>query len=154
MMSRIRDGRGVKPPRNLIDLTIKAKEAQSRSDDRSPRAYSHELPLIEADSVRRAHRVLSEQRVQDTLLAEAADLAPMIEKFRSGKAEHNESSLARLLGVTEPEVRNAIRPLLDMGFLEEVGGSRSFKVPMLYREGLSITQGKAFSPEAVEEEEV
>jgi hypothetical protein len=40
-----------------------------------------------------------------------------------------------------------------MGFLEEIVGSRSFKIPMLYREGLEVTQGKAFSAEGVEEEE-
>jgi hypothetical protein len=142
MMSRIRDGNGSKPPRNLIDLIAKAKEAQIRSEDRGPRDYSADSPLIEADAIRRAHRSLSEQRVQDTLLAEAADFVPTIEKFRDGKAEHNEQSLASLLGVKPESVRSRVKPLLDMGFLEEVGGS--FKVPMLYRDGLQITQGKAF----------
>jgi hypothetical protein len=151
MMSRIRDGNGIKPPRNLIDLIIKAKEAQIRSEDRNPRNYTPEIPIIEADSIRRAHRALSEQRVQDTLLAEAADFVPMIEKFRDGKAEHNEGSLGNLLGVSEASARNAVKPLLEMGFLEEKGGS--FKVPMLYRDGLQITQGKAFSAEVADEED-
>ncbi|MGP0071178.1 MAG: P-loop ATPase, Sll1717 family [Bryobacteraceae bacterium] len=151
MMSRIRDGNGIKPPRNLIDLVAKAKEAQIRSEDRNARTYSPQSPIIEADSVRRALRALSDQRVQDTLLAEAADLAPMIERFRDGKAEHNSSSLAALLQVQEPAVRNTIKPLLEMGFLEETGSS--YKVPMLYREGLAITQGKAFTAEPDMEEE-
>jgi hypothetical protein len=142
MMSRVRDGNGIKPPRNLIDLIIKAREAQIRSEDRTPRPYSPEITIIEGDAVRRAHRILSEQRVQDTLLAEAADLAPVIEKFRDGKAEHNAKSLASLLDSPEQSIRNKIKPLLEMGFLEEVG--ESFKVPMLYRDGLDITQGKAF----------
>lgn len=34
-----------------------------------------------------------------------------------------------------------------MGFLEEIGDS--FKVPMLYRDGLNITQGKAFFTDSV-----
>jgi hypothetical protein len=38
-----------------------------------------------------------------------------------------------------------------MGFLEEKGSS--FKVPMLYRDGLRITQGKAFSSGAPDEGE-
>ena len=104
MMSRIRDGNGIKPPRNLIDLIIKAREAQIRSEERNPRQFSLEAPIIEGDAVRRAHLVLSEQRVQDTLLAEAADLAPLIEKFRDGKAEHNLKSLASLLGVHEEQL--------------------------------------------------
>lgn len=100
-MSRIRDGNGIKRPRNLIDLIIKAKESQIRSEERSSRVVSNEQPIIEADSIRRAHRTLSEQCVQDTLLAEAADFVPMIEKFRDGKAEHNSTSLANLLNVGE-----------------------------------------------------
>jgi hypothetical protein len=113
-----------------------------RSEDRNPREFSFELPIIEGDSVRRAQSALSEQRVQDTLLAEAAEAAPTIEKFRDGKAEHNLKSLSTLLATPEQNVRSTIKPLLEMGFLEEVGGS--FKVPMLYRDGLDITQGKAF----------
>jgi hypothetical protein len=38
--------------------------------------------------------------------------------------------------------------LIETGFLEEIGSS--YKVPMLYREGLEITQGKAFSTEGSE----
>jgi hypothetical protein len=150
-MSRIRDGNGIKPPRNLIDLAVKAKDAQIRAEERSPRQHAPDAAIIEADSVRRALRALSEQRVQDTLLAEAADIAPTIEKFRDGKAEHNTTSIAKLLGINESAVRNTIKPLLEMGFLEETGSS--FKVPMLYREGLDITQGKAFASEAADEGE-
>jgi hypothetical protein len=32
-----------------------------------------------------------------------------------------------------------------LGFIEPVGAT--FKVPMLYRAGLNITQGKAFAPQ-------
>jgi hypothetical protein len=109
------------------------------------------VPIIEAESIRRALRGLSDQRVNDTLLAEAADLAPMIERFRGGKAEHNPTSLATLLQVRESAVRATVKPLLDMGFLEETGSS--YKVPMLYRDGLTITQGKAFTGEAEVDEE-
>jgi hypothetical protein len=35
-----------------------------------------------------------------------------------------------------------IQFLREIGFLEPIGAN--FKVPMLYRDGLSITQGKAF----------
>jgi hypothetical protein len=151
MMSRIRDGNGIKPPRNLIDLIVKALEAQGRSEDRAARILAPEIPIIEADSIRRAQRALSEQRVQDTLLAESAELVPMIEKFRDGKAEHNVTSLATLIGVNEGNVKNQVKPLVEMGFLEEVGNS--FKVPMLYRDGLQITQGKAFASDSGELDE-
>jgi hypothetical protein len=151
MMSRIRDGNGIKPPRNLIDLIVEARQAQLRSEDRTPREYRQGVPIIDADSIRRAQRALSERRVQDTLFAEAPELSPMIEKFRDGKAEHSVSSLSELLGFSEQGVRAAIKPLLEIGFLEEVGSS--FKVPMLYRDGLSITQGKAFEADENLEDE-
>jgi hypothetical protein len=151
IMSRIRDGNGIKPPRNLIDLAIKAKEAQLRSEERTSRSFGVGVPIIDAEAIRRAQKALSEQRVQDTLLAEAADFAPMIEKFRNGKAEHNDQSLARLLAITTSKVRPTVRPLLEMGFLEEVG--ESLKVPILYRDGLEITQGKAFASERADDED-
>jgi hypothetical protein len=141
----------VNPPRNLIDLAKKAQQAQQRSEERSPREYSDGIKLIEADSVRRALQRLSEDRVQDTLLAEAADMAPLIERFRDGKAEHNAPSLARLLDFPVTEVRSRVKPLVELGFLEEIG--ESFKVPIIYRDGLDITQGKAFSTEALSEDD-
>jgi hypothetical protein len=146
MMSRIRDGNGIRPPRNLVDLAKKAQESQQRAEERTPHEYARGTPLIEPDALRKALQRLSEDRVNDTLLAEAADLAPMVEAFRDGKAEHNATTLSKLLDVPEAELKTAAKPLIEMGFLEEIAGS--FKVPMLYRDGLSITQGKAFAPDA------
>lgn len=142
IMSRIRDGNHVKPPRNLIDLVKMAQDAQLRREERDPRAFPAEEPLIEADSLRKALAALSDQRVQDTLIAEAGEYAPLIERFRSGKAEHNDESLATTLGVVPGEARSTVKPLVEIGFIEPTGNT--FKIPMLYRGGLGITQGKAF----------
>ena len=142
IMSRIRDGNQIKPPRNLIDLVSKAREAQLRREERESREYVPGTPIIEADSLRRALTRLSMERVEDTLLAEAGGDAPMIERFRAGKAEHNVGSLATLLAIPDADVLGRIKPLLDLGFLEQTG--ETFKIPMLYRDGLYITQGKAF----------
>lgn len=151
MLSRIRDGNGIRPPRNLVDLAKKAQETQQRAEDRSPRQYAQGSPLIEADALRKALQRLSDDRVNDTLLAEAAELAPLIERFRDGKAEHNITTLARVLGVAEADAKTTAKPLIEMGFLEETG--ETLKVPMLYRDGLNITQGKAFAPQEVPVEE-
>jgi hypothetical protein len=117
------------------------REAQLR-EDRESREYKLGLPVIEQDSLRRALTRLSVERVEDTLLAEAGGDSPLIERFRGKKAEHNPSSLAGLLGVSEVDVPAAIKPLVDLGFLEQTG--ETYKVPMLYRDGLEIVQGKAF----------
>lgn len=145
MLSRIRDGNGIAPPRNLIDLVTKAQEAQLRKEQRGASDFEPGIGrgVIESDAVKRGLAALSTERVEDTLLAEAGEYAQMIERFRDGRAEHNEESIAETLGVSPSEVRALIQPLVEIGFLEQIG--ETYKVPMLYRGGLSITQGKAFA---------
>lgn len=151
MMSRIRDGNDVKPPRNLIDLANYAREKQIQIDGRSPKAIDPSIALIESDAVRSAQEKLSEQRVTDTLLAEAGEeLSELVGKFRRAKAEHNMETLAGVLGRSGQELDGSIRQLVEIGFLEEQ--KTSWKVPMLYRDGLEITQGKAFSADVEPEE--
>lgn len=150
MLSRVRDANGVKPPRNLIDLVLKAQEQQLKREERDPRIIVPGTePLIMSDALKKGLQALSEERVQDTLLAEAGDDAQLVELFRNGKAEHNMESLAPLLGA---DSNNKIEFLKTLGFLEPVGNN--YKIPMLYRGGLNITQGKAFSDEpAIDEDE-
>jgi hypothetical protein len=154
-MRRIRDGNDIKPPRNLIDLISMAQQAQLRREEREPdsREYSPGLTIIEGDALRRALGQLSRQRVQDTLLAEAGSDAPLIDRFRDGKAEQSTESLAELLEREQGVIRSTIQPLLDIGFLEDI--KDTYKVPTLYREGLNITQGKAFDakPDGDEEDD-
>jgi hypothetical protein len=146
IMSRIRDGNDVKPPRNLIDLANLAREEQIRAESRNPRQLQGPGPLIGADALRSAHERLSTQRVEDTLLAEsAADTARLIEKFRKSKSEHNLETLSSTLGLKAEQLEAAIRQLVEVGFLE--GLRASWKVPMLYRDGLEVRQGKAFAAE-------
>jgi len=141
ILSRIRDGNGIKPPRNLIDLVTKAREAQTRREARESREYRGE-PLLSGEAIKRGLEALSNERVEDTLLAEAGDYAAAVNQFRGGKAEHNLESLATVLGVSAADVPDLLTPLREIGFLELVG--QNYKVPMLYRSGLSITQGRAF----------
>lgn len=141
MLSRIRDGNGIKPPRNLIDLVGKAQEAQVRREAREAHEYEGQS-LIGADALKRGLEALSNERVEDTLLAEAGEYAAIVEHFRGGKAEHNMDSIATTVNQTPEEVKGLIQPLKEIGFLEPVGAN--FKVPMLYRSGLAITQGAAF----------
>jgi hypothetical protein len=151
MLSRIRDGNDIKPPRNLIDLVTKAQEAQARRGGREEHEYAPEQPLVGAEALKRGLSALSSERVQDTLLAEAGEYAEVIERFRDGKAEHNATSLATVLGVGADAVRDEVNPLLEIGFLEQVGDN--YKIPMLYRDGLGVTQGKAFETSEPERDE-
>lgn len=139
ILTRIRDGNDVKSPRNLVDLVSKAVEAQKRREAQQPRYMQPGTPLLTGDALKRALADLSAERVEDTLLAEAGEVAPFIRRFDGGKAEHSVDSLARLLG---PESAEITKRLVTLGFLELVG--KTFKIPPLYRQGLHITQGKAF----------
>ncbi len=151
MMSRVRDGNDVRPPRNLIELVKKAQDAQMRREERSSTEYMPGTPVIGSDALKRGLAMISSERVEDTLLAEAGELAPVIEKFRGGKAEHNEQTVSDLLGIPRDQVVQIVKRLRDIGFLEQVGVS--YKVPILYREGLRITQGKAFQSNQVSEDD-
>jgi hypothetical protein len=149
MLARIQDGNGIKPPRNLIDLVDKARDAQVRREAREEHEYEGQ-PLIAPDSLKRGLGALSSERVEDTLLAEAGEYAPAIDRFRGGKSEHNFESLSEALGEGPDETKALLKPLTEIGFLEPVGSN--FKIPMLYRSGLEITQGKAFQPTSAEGE--
>lgn len=148
---RIKDGNGIAPPRNLIDFVNKAKEVQARREERDPREYDDSMPLIEAESLRRALSKLSEQRVQDTLLAESGEYAAVIAGFKNGKAEHNMESLLEIIQTDVARHQDIIEELEAIGFLEKTG--TTYKIPMLYRSGLRITQGKAFSSEEAAEDD-
>ncbi|MDY1015610.1 hypothetical protein SOM59_00775 [Pseudomonas coleopterorum] len=152
VMSRIRDGNNVRPPRNLIDLVEMAREEQIRAESRSPRAYQNGTPLINSEAIRAAQARLSAQRVEDTLIAEAgAEIARSIDKFRRAKAEQSLDSIASILDLKGDELHKSLRQLVDIGFLEELRST--WKVPMLYREGLEVTQGKAFNNDTAPEED-
>lgn len=151
MMSRIGDGNYVRPPRNLIDLLKFTLRASVRREERDRSDYSLGSPVLHQESFKSGLSQLSKQRVEDTLLAEAGEQAPLVERFRGSKAEHNLVSLGDTLRLEDDALVSAVDFLTQIGFLEAVGGN--YKVPMLYREGLGITQGKAFDPEAAVGEE-
>jgi len=127
---------------------LKAQESQLRREERGPRDQTSGEPLITSDALKRGLEALSTERVQDTLLAEAGDQANLIELFQNGKAEHNRDSLRVVLG---EDFEEKVALLKTLGFLEPIGSN--YKVPMLYRGGLNITQGKAFLDENPEADE-
>jgi hypothetical protein len=151
ILTRIRDGNDIRPPRNLIDLVEFARLVQLRDDEREQTEWEGP-PLIEKDALKRGLTRLSAARIEDTLMAEYPHLQVYFEQFRGGKAEHNRESIQDQLGLLAPGLDETIDQLTACGFLERTGAT--WKVPMLYRDGLDITQGKAFAPdEPVEEDE-
>lgn len=143
MLNQIRDGNWIKSPRNLIDLCILAQDEQLRREHRNPRKFEVNIPLIEAEALKRAAVRLSKERIEDTLMAEyGEDVKTAIKAFRYGKAEHDEESLALLFGVDVAAARLYADILHNIGFLETCG--ELYKVPPIYRPGLNIKLGKGF----------
>ncbi|HIH2750058.1 hypothetical protein L3V59_02400 [Burkholderia aenigmatica] len=135
--SRIRDSNGIRTPRDLHTLVINSVRKQQEflaieGDDNAE-------TLISPGAVKAGLTQLSVDKVRTVLIAENAHLEKSIRAFQRGKAEHNEESLAQLLGEGWPVTTEALERI---GFLEHVG--ESWKIPMLYRDGLEITQGAAF----------
>jgi len=143
MLSQICDGNGVKSPRNLIDLISLSQQEQLRREQRSPRKYGSESPMIEIDSIKKALARLSERRIEDTLLAEyGRDVQRAIQAFKNGNSEHNVDSLCRLFGFDKSHALVTAEILNEIGFLEQEGDI--YRVPDLYRSGLNISHGKTF----------
>lgn len=141
ILSHIRDGNRVLPPRSLIDLFRHATTEQLKRDKRDESSQGRGLPILESVSFKDAIAVLSEDRVQDTLYAEASHLRDVIESFRGGKAEHDDATLAQIINRTEESLEQTKNDLKKIGFLEPFG--TKYKIPFVYRSYLKIKQGKA-----------
>lgn len=143
MLSQIRDGNGVKAPRNIIDLCLIAKEEQLRKERRSSREFISGVSLIESTSLIKAASRLSKLRLEDTLLAEYGDdVKVAIKAFQNGKSDHTEKSLEEIFRISDKlQISLISKVLCDVGFLEQRGDE--YLVPPLYRSGLNITRGKA-----------
>lgn len=143
ILSNISDGNGSRSPRNLIDLIRFAQEEQLRREQRSPRKYLSETPMIEMDALKKALSRLSQRRIEDTLFAEYGDdVRRAIQAFKNGKSDHNVKSLCQLFGFDLSQAHTTAEILNEIGFLEQDGDI--YRVPDLYRPGLNISNGKAF----------
>ncbi len=134
---RLRDGNGVKTPRDLQSL---AQNAARKQRERLALGGEQEADtLIESAAVKEGLAQPSEDKIRASLIAENPQLDSVIRAFEKGKAEHNSVSLKALLG---DEWEIVVAKLERIGFIERL--TDSWKVPMIYRDGLAITQGAAF----------
>jgi hypothetical protein len=137
MCSRIRDGNSVRTPRDLHGLVQSA--TQKEREQLALGRGEDSAELVTAPAVKMGLAALSEDKVRTTLIAENPDLENAIRAFRAQKAEQNSDTLEILLGANSAAT---VEHLVKIGFLEKLASS--WKVPMLYRDGLDIIQGAAF----------
>lgn len=139
IMSRVRDGNGAKSPRNLIDLVKLAVENQELLDSRDERDLSQIKYVVEEASLLEAARLLSNLRLEDTLLAEYPADAAAIKIFKGSGSVHTRSSIYKLFSHIDIDVDDKIQRLVFLGFLEERG--IYYNIPHLYKGGLEIESG-------------
>jgi len=143
MLKHLTDGMGHIYPRELIHLGNIAVEKQR---DMNRAAGKHaSTRLISSAALREAFADVSVYRCDTYLYSEFPHLAAHFDLFRgSDKATFHRSELYDLFAKLEPNGDEGIRSIYDAGLITPMGrtvdSSMEFKVPLLYRIGLGITQ--------------
>lgn len=142
IVDRIRDGNYVATPRDLISVVDAARVFQLEEFARAP-SGTIDGPLFLEDSIRKAVRKISKENLETRIYAEYPDLRKVIEKFRGGKADHNEETLAKLLGDTWSD---DLARLVRVGFMyrRNRSGIEMWTIPFFFSFGLEVTRGAAF----------
>ncbi len=143
ILKRLVDGLGNSFPREIIHLGNMAVESQ-REMNRTEGKHSS-TRLISSRAVKEAFTKISAYRCETFLYAEFPHLAKHFDVFRgSESATFHREELYMLFEPLTPKGDEAIRAVHDVGLLIPVGKNvdscSEFKVPLLYRAGLGITE--------------
>jgi hypothetical protein len=134
MTSRIEDGQGGRYPRELITFCNEAVREEIQNEEHP------EDRLIGGLSVRDAFFTVSEKRV-DTYLSEFPELEEHFARFDGKKtAKYTHTELLELFNDLEPNGKEAIDRMVDVGFFEESrnDGEKIYEIPRIYREGIGL----------------
>ena len=144
LLSRCRDGTQKTAPRELVHLlnSIRTQEIRRLERGESVAPDGH---LFDRSVFKPALYEVSNARLVQYLYAEYPKQRPLIEKLRGQKTEQTPESLAEHWSVSDGEARNLANELADLGFFEIRGTKEdpTYWVPFLYRDALSLVQGKA-----------
>jgi hypothetical protein len=143
MLRHLSDGMDNIYPRELIHLGNLAVEKQ-REINRRERRYASSS-LINAEALREAFIGVSLYRCDTYLYSEFPHLAKHFDLFRgSERATFTRSDLVQMFSRLVPSGDDAIRAVYDTGLLMPLGpsvdASAEFKIPLIYRVGLGVTQ--------------
>lgn len=145
ILKRLIDGAGNSFPRELIHLGNRAVEKQRDIDRLVGRHASSRL--ISSAALKDAFETISQYRCDTYLYAEFPHLAKHFDVFRgSDTSVFHREQLYMLFEPLSPKGDEAIRAAFDVGLLAPLGtnvdSSRKFKIPLLYRKGLGITDSR------------
>jgi len=138
--TRCADGRGVVTPRDVLDLLIRARQWQEDAC-RGNLAGTSDW-MIGPQALQYGLAELSKRKRLTYLEAEFPHLWPEIAKMIGGKAEYSEAALGKTFGAGW---RRILDDLVSVGVLASVTrrGQPAFIIPIVYRRGLEVTQGRA-----------
>ena len=143
ILSRLVDGMGYTFPREIVHLGNLAVERQ-REMDRN--AGKHTSPyLITAEAIQDAFANVSSYRCDTYLYSEFPELSKHFDVFRgSDSPTFHRQELYMLFEPLSPKGDEAIRAVYHAGLLIPLGrnvdASQRFRVPLLYKSGLGITE--------------
>ncbi len=154
ILKRVQDGKQNPAPREVINLIKFAREQQVRLSEVGGTGSNPDSHLISGNALDLALDEVSKARVE-TVWSEYPTLRKYIELFRGGKTEHSIESLKALfVSQNLNDAVNAVRQLIDVGFLQEKKGAQiSYWVPFIFRPYLSMSQGAAYDKGSGEGEE-
>ncbi len=143
IMRHLTDGMGNIYPREIIHLGNVAVEKQRELNRMEGKHVSSKL--ISARALKEAFASVSVYRCDTYLYSEFPHLAKHFDLFRgSEKATFTRDELNKLFAPLTPNGDEAVRSIYDAGLITPMGrtvdSSLEFKVPLLYRIGLGITQ--------------
>jgi hypothetical protein len=144
MVSRCADGTKKTAPRELIHLlkSIQEREIQRLERGGPPAADNR---LFDRSVFKPALMPVSQARLNQYLYAEYPDQRKFITDLENEKTEQTAESLSKIWMIEEASAREAAESLTEIGFFERRGSREQpvYWVPFLYRDALSMVQGRA-----------
>ncbi len=154
MVGRCADASGSTAPRELIHLLNCIRDEEIRRLERGePPAPDNQL--FDNSVFKQALPTVSGTRLNTYLFAEYPSEKPFLEKLRGEKTEQTPESLAEIWGIEKAMALVKAQELVALGFFQARGTRTepTFWVPFLYRDALSLVQGKAGSTQLSNDEE-
>lgn len=144
LVTRCADGKKKTAPRELIHLLNCIREQEIKRLEHGEQPPDGDQ-LFDRAVFKLALPAVSNARLTQYLYAEYPSQRPFLSKLESQKTEQTPESLAEIWDVGRIEAVAKAKELVELGFFEERGtrDNPTFWVPFLYRDALSLVQGKA-----------
>lgn len=144
ILTRLRDGKGIIAPRELVHLFNEARQEQVKRIQRGQHDLEDET-IIGRQAFKDALNAVSKVRLQQTIYPEYPSIKPYLELLEGEKTEQTHVNLSQIWKTSDLETTKLIKKLLDIGFFEIKGdrANQRLWVPFIYRGELKMSQGKS-----------